>query len=180
MCHFKPKNQKPRAILQLSTHPSWGKRPHVPGGYGWKMVKTSLFWVPEWLVRAECPLSYQPVIDKWHKLEKNFKPLDFQDDVYLATVYPYYNTNNKCYEVNTENIQWEFSTGLVRKGFLMMKTIYVSLEDVIFSRIVSYEMEDIYIKSFSFNIIDIVHLSDKITCWASTICHVSVYFYFSI
>lgn len=102
--------------------------------------------------------------DKWHKLEKNFKPLDFQDDVYLATVYPYYNTNNKCYEVNTENIQWEFSTGLVRKGFLMMKTIYVSLEDVIFSRIVSYEMEDIYIKSFSFNIIDIVHLSDKITC----------------
>ena len=27
------------------------------------MVKTSLFWVPKWLVRAECPFSHQQYIN---------------------------------------------------------------------------------------------------------------------
>lgn len=66
---------------------------------------------------------------------------------------------------STENMQWTFSGGPTRKGFIKMMTIKAL-------KLVSCEIEDIHGISFSLNIIDIVHLSDKITCWAGIVCHV--------
>lgn len=51
---------------------------------------------------------FLPMI-KWIKLEENFKPLEFQDDLHFATVlsvYSDYNTS-KCHKVSTETMQWE-------------------------------------------------------------------------
>lgn len=59
-------------------------------------------------------------------------------------------------------MHWEVFSWPDEERLHMMMAIYLSLEDVIFPRLVSCEMEDIHIINFSLNIIDIAHLSDKI------------------
>lgn len=76
---------------------------------------------------------------KWNKLEGNFKSLEFQDDLYFARVY-------QSIVIITQIISamklvqricsGKFSGRLIRRGFIMMVRIYLSLKDVIFPRLV--------------------------------------------